>query len=429
MPLRFENDAICLSGALGTKLKSKIIGKYYKIWWEITSGGRKSNFSYPTSIVEMNAATGEVFIEHTREFILGSAGHALELKFRNQNIKNPNLDVILVEEDEECIKYLKNNIQRKYPHAIINLKSSKFDKKSKDIVLIRKNIDQAIEAINQMNLSNRSLYFFDPLLSVHFDFIKKVYDNRIRTLYSQGIEFIIFFFTSDWVMGRGVLTSLPNTSNEEEWSANEKKTINELNKVFGDKNWQPIILKDISNERKIQLISNYYREKMHEMFRFVIPMPFSPKEKQVYHLFFCSNFTAGARIITSLYRKYTKNEWRPNNTKCYNYFKTKYQNKLIFPKGSGRPDEWKFLWFLIRNFIYGIFDEKCHDLYREVKIEKNFDDLLAWLIKEKFIKQIKSKSSIARFRLNWKVIKLKIGLDSPKKLIPLTEKDFKKDFS
>lgn len=63
MPLRFENDAICLSGTLGTELKSKIIGKYYKIWWEITSGGNYSYFSYPASIVEMNAATGEIFIE------------------------------------------------------------------------------------------------------------------------------------------------------------------------------------------------------------------------------------------------------------------------------------------------------------------------------------------------------------------------------
>lgn len=45
-PLEFVEDAICLSGLTGTKLKSDVIGQYYPFWWGITS-------------------TGEVYIEDT----------------------------------------------------------------------------------------------------------------------------------------------------------------------------------------------------------------------------------------------------------------------------------------------------------------------------------------------------------------------------
>ena len=62
MPLEFHDDAICLSGIYGTKLKSQIIQKYYKLWWQITTGGKNLNYKYPTSIIDMNAATGEIYI-------------------------------------------------------------------------------------------------------------------------------------------------------------------------------------------------------------------------------------------------------------------------------------------------------------------------------------------------------------------------------
>ncbi|KKM76819.1 hypothetical protein LCGC14_1376240, partial [marine sediment metagenome] len=79
MTPEFHDDAIILSGILGTELKSKIIHKYYRVWWKITSGGKRANYSWETSIVEMNAATGEIYIPERNYTILGSAGTALQL--------------------------------------------------------------------------------------------------------------------------------------------------------------------------------------------------------------------------------------------------------------------------------------------------------------------------------------------------------------
>ncbi len=73
MPLEFINDAIVLSGVFGTQLKSKIIHDYYNLWWSITSGDKSVEYEYPTSIIEMNAASGEIFIKETGQTILGSA--------------------------------------------------------------------------------------------------------------------------------------------------------------------------------------------------------------------------------------------------------------------------------------------------------------------------------------------------------------------
>ena len=73
MPLEFKQDAICLSGLTGSKLKCAVIGKYYPFWWSITSGGQNRNYPFPTAIVELDAATGESHIKETSEVILGSS--------------------------------------------------------------------------------------------------------------------------------------------------------------------------------------------------------------------------------------------------------------------------------------------------------------------------------------------------------------------
>ena len=72
-----------------------MIGEYYPFWWSITSGGPSRNYQYPTAIVELNAATGEVYIKDTKQTVLGSAGHALELKLNYPHTEN--LKVILIE--------------------------------------------------------------------------------------------------------------------------------------------------------------------------------------------------------------------------------------------------------------------------------------------------------------------------------------------
>ena len=78
--LEFNGDAICLSGVTGTKLKCSMIRDYYSFWWNITSGRPSRNYHFNTAIIEMNAATGEVYLKDTDETLLGSSGHAVELK-------------------------------------------------------------------------------------------------------------------------------------------------------------------------------------------------------------------------------------------------------------------------------------------------------------------------------------------------------------
>ena len=104
MALEFVNDAICLSGLTGSRLKCEVIGQYYPFWWNITSGGPRASFQWPTAIVELDAATGEVHIKDTKETLLGSSGHALDLKCCNPNTRN--LKVVLVERDIECYNSL-----------------------------------------------------------------------------------------------------------------------------------------------------------------------------------------------------------------------------------------------------------------------------------------------------------------------------------
>src|SRR5271157_674668 len=109
--LDFEGDAIILSGVTGTRLKCEILGKYYPKWWSITSGGKGKANRLPTSIVELNAGSGEDYIEETKETILGSSGHALKLKLEGES--TPGLKVLLVEENQECFGHLKNVIRRR----------------------------------------------------------------------------------------------------------------------------------------------------------------------------------------------------------------------------------------------------------------------------------------------------------------------------
>lgn len=124
LPLEFVGDAISLSGLTGTRLKCDVIRTYYPFWWKITSGGKRVHYQWNTAIVELNAATGEVYINDTRETILGSAGHALDLKinhFNDEELYTENLKIVLVEEDIDCYNHLKRVIRRRWPEVPLNI--------------------------------------------------------------------------------------------------------------------------------------------------------------------------------------------------------------------------------------------------------------------------------------------------------------------
>jgi hypothetical protein len=141
MPLEFMGDAISLSGLTGTKLKCEVIGSYYPFWWKITSGGKNLQYQKTTAIVELNAATGEDYIKDTGETVLGSAGHAMDLKVNHlgeNEIDTTNLKVVLIEENADCYAHLKKVIGRRWPTVPIEEIEGPAGSNSSNIYLLNK---------------------------------------------------------------------------------------------------------------------------------------------------------------------------------------------------------------------------------------------------------------------------------------------------
>jgi len=124
--LGFHGDAVLLSGPAGTRLKTRIVGDYYGFWWKITSGGPTLQYRHPTAIVDMNAATGEVYIEETNETILGSAGHALSLKY-DSGLPTGALSVVLVEQNSDCYVRQKRVISRRWANVPVDQAGGSID--------------------------------------------------------------------------------------------------------------------------------------------------------------------------------------------------------------------------------------------------------------------------------------------------------------
>ncbi|MHA1874961.1 MAG: three-Cys-motif partner protein TcmP [Promethearchaeota archaeon] len=428
MPLKFVEDAICLSGELGTKLKSKLIGDYYPFWWRITSGGEKRNYSNLTTIIEMNAATGKIYIEETQEFILGSAGHALELKCKNQS-KTKNLSLILIEENDECFKKLQKNIKQICPNNLGTVSEKSEITSYGNIYTINKEIDAAIKIIDQIKNLGNSLFFFDPLLFVSWELIDKVAQKRLREPYKVGTEFIIFNFTSDWFLGRGDFHPLPKTMEKDLWNEKEEKTVELATKFFGNNNWKKDLLSNGEVKEREEIMIELYKQHLHKWFRYVLPLPFSPKKTQLYHLIFCSNYALGMQLVRNFYSTITKNpKYTPNNKKAYIIFNSKFP-KLQKKKNERRPLEWKILWALIKNCGDGIIDKHCRILPKSTlkEREKAFDFLLEnnYLLiysNEKNLYNDEKKRDV-NYIINWEKIDADFGIKPPEKLKPLNSLD------
>ena len=305
MPLDFVGDAICLSGLTGTKLKCDVIGIYYWFWWGITSGGPRKDHRYPTAIVELNAATGEVYIEDSKETVLGSAGHALELKAEKAP-DTQNLKVILIEDHPGCYAHLKNVMRRRWSDISMSEAEGPLSSNSSNIYLLNRTLDEALEAIEDLSLGN-TLYFFDPLRSVEYNTIEKVAANRMNYFFKTGTEFIVFIFTSDWFMGRDDFAPLPRTLDESAWTDEEKTTVTEADGLFGDRGWRSYVLNNNPIEQRENTLIELYKYKLHRWFRYVFPMPFNPKEEQIFHLILCSNYETGVRATRDFYSSKTHN--------------------------------------------------------------------------------------------------------------------------
>jgi len=422
--LEFRGDAICLSGLTGTKLKSEVIGEYYPFWWGITSGGKGSDYKYPTAIVELNAGTGEVYIEETGETVLGSAGHALELKVENPHARN--LKVVLVEENPQCYKHLKNVIKRRWPEVSTTEAEGPVDQNSSNIYLQRKTLDEAIEVIRTISLGN-TIYFFDPLRSVEWAAIKKIARDRMKYFYQTGTEFLIFIFTSDWFLGRRDFTSLPNTSRDRFWTRNQRSTVLEADRLFGDEKWRNHILNSKPIEEKERTLVRLYRRRLYEWFRYVLPLPFTPRPKQLFHLIVCSNYEVGIRMTRNEYSMKTGNpRYSPDNKVAYSRFRLLHPELLRGLSGKERPAEWRILWKVITGHEGGRCDCRCSDLCETAEDAMRVQNILEWLAGKKYLKETKTRAAwkIERnmnlYRLNWPTVKSNLGVNGPPLLVPLS---------
>jgi len=430
-PLGFVGDAITLSGLTGTKLKCDVIGEYYPFWWKITSGGPSKNYENPTAIVELNAATGEVYIEDTQETVLGSAGHALELKVNTPHTEN--LKIVLIEENAECYEHLKNVIRRRWPNICIDEAEGPISSNSSNIYLFNMTLDDALEAIENLDLGN-ALYFFDPLRSVEYTAIEKVASKRMKTFYKTGTEFFIFLFTSDWFLGRKDFAPLPCTPEESTWTKEEIETVLEADALFGNKEWRSHVLNDNPIEEKEKILVELYKDRLHKWFRYVLPLPFNPKKDQIFHLILCSNYEDGVRMTKDHYASITGNpKYSPNNSDAFRRFKRLHPEIFRGLGGRRRPLQWRFLWRIITHHEEGICDSMCRDL---INIETNFkrrQKLLEWLENKGYLNPVSIEnawgSPIKQYKLNWRVVKEKTGVDPPPPLRPVSPEDYENEKS
>ena len=422
MPLEFVADAISLSGLTGSKLKSEIIGEYYPFWWNITSGGDRANHNWATAIVELDAATGEMYIKDTKETILGSAGHALSLKCENAYTRK--LRVVLVEKDSACYSRLKNVVRRRWPRVNIDEAEGPLQRNISNIYFMNVELDDAIELISHIDLRN-SLFFFDPLRGVSFETIEKVARARIRTYYQTGTEFIVFVFTSDWFLGRDDFAALPKTANVKNWSGAESRTVEEADALFGHKDWRSKILCDKPiYEREIDFIE-LYKLCLHKWFRYVLPMPFNPKDKQIFHLILCSNFEVGVRATKGFFCDRTNNlDYKPDNKTAYDHFRNKHGEIYEGLRGNQRPKHWRILWGTITGHEEGLCDYQCKDFEEIEPNEQERQELLEWLADKGYLIPYDNDNpwgvEITKYRVNWDTVRSELHIDSPDPLEPLS---------
>ena len=428
MTLKFHNNAICLSGLAGTSLKCDVIGAYYPFWWRITSGGTRVQNRYPTAIVEMDAATGEVYIDDMKETALGSAGHALELKVNTKNTDN--LKIVLIEENNDCYSNLREVIRRRWPSVNLKEAEGPVNENSTGIYLLHEKLEPALKDIGSLDLGN-SLYFFDPLRRVEYSIINEVASRRITQPFKTGIEFFIFSFTSDWFLGRDNFAPLPTTLDENEWSVQEERTVKEADDLFGGKQWHEHILTEkISTNSKQKLFIRFYKNRLHRWFRYVLPLPFNPKNQQLFNLILCSNYEAGVRMTRDAYSAITGNpKYSPSNEEALQKFRNLHPDLFANLGRNRRPIEWRILWKIVKQHEGSLCDYRCNDLIREEPDKTVRINALHWLLENDYLKLVKIDNAwehrMHRYRIKWGTVKLKLGIEAQPKLRAISPQQLK----
>ena len=419
--LEFHEDAICLSGLFGTAIKSEIIGQYYEFWWKITSGGNKRDYQNQTAIVELNAGSGEVFVEEINQTLLGSAGHSLDLKKKLD--KHNSLKLVLIEEDDKCYFHLTKVISRRMPGIPIEVCEGPVNSNPTNIFLMNLDLDDTLKKLEEIKLGN-SIFFFDPLRMVKWEIIEKVGRGRLKNYYQTGTEFIIFLFTSDYFLGRDEFAAFPTNNIEQSWSEPEKRSITEADELFGNLDWRSTILTPEDISKRQNNFVNLYQKNLQKWFRYVLPLPFKPKKGQLYHLIICSNYEAGIRETRSHYSQRMGNKkMNQDNILAYNRFKILHHDLCKDFTGTTKPLEWKILWAFVKQEI-GIRDYLCSDICRLEENSNRRKNAMIWLAQNSYLLPIVQPCawsfSVQKYMLNWQYCKDKLGIELPSPLIPIS---------
>jgi three-Cys-motif partner protein len=426
MALEFKQDAICLSGLTGSRLKCQVIGQYYPFWWRITSGGPKANYAYPTAIVELDAATGEVYVEDTGETVLGSSGHALSLKLDNPGAQTQSLKVLLVEKDPACYGHLKQVIARRWSGVNLNMAEGPAGSNTTGLYLFNSPLADALQIVSPIRLGN-ALFFFDPLRSTAYTALEQVARARMDRYYKTGTEIIVFLFTSDWFLGRDDFSSLPSTVNESRWSVAEKATVSEADELLGTNQWRSWVLNSNLIHQKEEALVEYYRQRLHKWFRYVLPMPFNPKANQVFHLILCSNYEIGVRATRDFYCDITGNpRYAPDNDVAYQEFRKLHAEVFSGLTRAKRPLQWRVLWKVISEHEEGIADCMCSDFSDIGHDPSERQSLLEWLEEKHYLRKITNENAwgwkVFKYQLDWSTTAERLQVSIPAVFKPLSLK-------
>jgi len=426
LPLEFEGNAICLSGGTGTQLKSEVLGSYYPFWWKITSGGDAASHAKPTTIVDLNAGTGEVYLKDSKTKIFGSAGHALKLKLDGTNTQK--LKLVLVEDNEECYVRLKRNIIERWPNFNVKEGEGPIDQNSTGVYLVRGSLNRAVPIVGQIGSTSplgRSIFLFDPLRIVEWSAIDTVARQRIPSFYKIGTEFIIFLFTSDLFLGRNDFSPLPTSLDNNKWTKEESQTVDETDALFGYQSWRQSILRDGTRQALQERLVELYKLRLHSWFRYVLPLPFAPKKEQLYHLFCCSNFEVGIRATrNSFFCPLTGNQrYGPDMDRTYMRFGGAHPTEVRGFQGRDKPLVFRILWKTIKEHEEGYCDVNCQDIIKLDRDRGERRKAIEWLYEVGYLQGATFSTAWGlhppSYMLNWNVLKDRLGVSAPKSLTPL----------
>ncbi len=436
MGLEFKDKAIVLSGVAGTRLKTSVLGNYYYFWHKVQSGGEARSYRYSTSIVDLNAGTGLIYIDDEDEIIRGSAGHALDLKYATPDIGTNNLRLYLIENDLQCRLFLIENMEEKWDLHLTSRRDLDYPLLTNGSVWLFESEEHFLRFTGGGAMIERGLFLFDPLLAPEYGIIERVAQHRLRAPFQIRTEFLLFFFTSDWISGRTGFAPLPRSTNEAIWTEEEKATVNQADDVFGDRSWLTITSSGQNDGHIQNALLNAYVLKMMKWFRFVLPVPFQPRTEQMYHLLCCSNYEVGINAIKSnwahLVSMHKGNLIQSGVTdhanSVYPDFKRLHPELIrSLPTRMRRPLEWKILWQIAKSFVDGTADSFDRSLLKIVPDQSELDTILKWLADEHYILQVSNipwawelQEPLCRYRAAYDVLSDRLGLSPLIPMEPLT---------